>query len=106
MNVKVTLYTVPVASTSFTSEAHFDGSGTDPAIRIAYVENGRHHEGGIEFKGVAAVRLRAERCCTVWHIEKTYDTLVEVKNSAWVEEIHAEIQAEWRGHWQIHHYMI
>jgi hypothetical protein len=52
------------------------------------------------------MRKRAERCCTAWHIEGTYDTLVEIKNSPWLQEILADTQEMWRDKWATHHYMI
>ena len=52
------------------------------------------------------MRTRTERCCTAWHIEGAYDTLVEVEGSSWVNEIRADTQALWRDKWAMHHYMI
>ena len=64
------------------------------------------YQSGITFSRVAAVRTRAERCCQPWHIEGAYDTLVEVEDSQWVDEIRADTQKMWRETWQMHHYMI
>ena len=61
---------------------------------------------GITFSKVAAVRIRAERCSTVWHIEGAYDTLVEIEGSPWVEQIRADTTERWRNKWETHHYMI
>src|SRR5205807_8714164 len=36
MTSKKPLHTVPVPSTSFTTEAYFDGQGSSPAIRFGY----------------------------------------------------------------------
>jgi len=82
MNSKRTLYTIPVPSTSLRSEAYLDGR--TPAIRFGYREGGVERQGGIKFSRVAAMRKRAERACTAWHIEGAYDTLVEVEGS-WVQ---------------------
>lgn len=106
MTSKTPLYKTPVPSTNFTTKAYFDGQGVSPAIRFAYRVNGHEHLGGIEFSKVPAIRKRAERCCTKWHIEGAYDTLVEVENSPWVQEIRADTQAMWRDKWAMHHYMI
>src|ERR1700740_3346391 len=83
MNTKRPIYRVPVPSTSFITEAYFDGQGRSPTIRFEYQKDGVKYRGGIQFSGVPAVRTRAERCCKVWHID-AYDTLVEVENSSWV----------------------
>ncbi len=106
MSSKKPLHTVPVPSTSFTTEAYFDGQGITPSIRFGYEKDGATHQGGIKFSKVAAVRKRAERCCKSWHIEGAYDTLVEVEGSPWVEEIRSDTQEQWRDKWQMHHYMI
>jgi hypothetical protein len=106
MNTKRQLYTVPVPSTSFNSEAYFSGQGVAPAIRFGYRKDGVNHQGGISFTGVLAARERSERCCKVWHVEGAYDTLVEVDDSTWVEEMRADTQEQWRDKWEMHHYMI
>jgi hypothetical protein len=69
-----------------------------------YIRDRVRYRSGIRFKGVAATRWRAERCCTVWHID-AYDTLVEVENSDWAKEIRADTDERWRDRWQMHHYM-
>jgi hypothetical protein len=106
MSSKKPLYTVPVASTSFTTEAYFDGQGISPAIRFVYGKDGTKHQGGINFDKVLAVRTRSERCCTAWHIDGAYDTLVEVEGSPWVDEMRADTAEQWRNKWAMHHYMI
>jgi len=106
MSSKRQLIAVPVASTSFTTEAYFDGQGVCPAIRFGYRVDGVEHLGHIQFSAVPAFRTRSERCCTVWHVEGAYDTLVEVEDSPWVAEIRADTSAQWRDRWEMHHYMI
>ncbi len=106
MNSKRKLHTVSVPSTSFTTEAYFDGKGASPAIRFGYIKNGAQHEDGIKFFDVCAMRTRAERCCTPWHVEDAYDTLAEVESSPWVDEIRADTDERWRDKWGMHHYMI
>ena len=106
MTSKKPLHTVPVASTSFTTEAYFDGKGSSPAIRFAYSKDGARREGGIKFNKVLSVRTRSERCCTAWHIDGAYDTLSEVEGSCWVGELRADTQEQWRDKWAMHHYMI
>lgn len=106
MNSKAVLLTIPVPSTEFIDEAYWDGRGPRPAIRFAYVQHGVESRGGIEFRNVSAMRKRAERCCTPWHIETAYDTLVEIKDSVWLSEILADTNAHWRSKWEMHHFMI
>ena len=106
MSSKKPLYTVPVPSTSFLKEAYWDGRRTSPAILFEYEKNGANYRGGIEFHRVLAMRHRTERCCTAWHVEGAYDTLVEVEGSPWVQEMRAETNQQWRDKWETHHYMI
>jgi hypothetical protein len=106
MSSKKPLYTIPVPSTTFTTEAYFDGRGVSPTIHFGYGKDGVTHRGGIKFGGVVAVRTRAESCCTAWHIEGAYDTLVEIEGSPWSDEIRADTQEMWRNKRQMHHYMI
>jgi len=104
MTAKNLLYTIPVPSTSFTTEAHFDGK--ESAIIFCYERDRSIHRGMIKFRGIAAMRKRAERCCTAWHIEGAYDTLVEIAESDWLKEIRADTNLQWRDRWEMHHYMI
>lgn len=96
------LYKVPVPSTAFTMDAVL----CDGTIRYGYLKQGKRYKGGIEFRRLAATRTRAERCCTVWHIEQAYDTLVEVERSPWANEIRADTSEQWRDKFEIHHFMI
>lgn len=106
MSYKKPLHRVPVPSTSFTTEAYFDGKGLSPAIRFGYQKDGIEIKGGLAFSRVLALRSRAERCCQPWHIEGAYDTLVEIEGSPWVQELRSETAAQWRDRWETHHYMI
>ena|SRR5579862_7119218 len=106
MNSKKALHTVLVPSTSFTTEAYWDGQGAEPAIRFGYPKDGSEIQGGIKFRNVCAMQKRAERCCTEWHIRDVYDTLVEIEDSDWVKEVRADMDERWRNKWETHHYMI
>jgi len=63
------------------------------------------YAGGFAFENVRAYRYRADGHCTLWHAD-AYDTLVEVKPSAWVLELLADETAEARGKWKIRHFLI
>jgi hypothetical protein len=106
MNSKKALHTISAPSTVFTTEAFWDGRGTHPAIRFGYLKDGSEIHDGIKFGNVCAMRKRAERCCTEWHIRDAYDTLVEVEDSDWVKEVRADMAERWRNKWDMHHYMI
>jgi len=106
MNTKRVLYKVQHPSTNFSEEAYWDGKGGSPAIRFAYQKDRVEYQSGIEFRKVSAMCKRAERCCKAWHIDGSYDTLVEIESSSWAEEIQRDTAKQWRGKWEMHHYMI
>ena len=103
---KKPLYTVPVASTAFESGGAYMLLGT---IRYEYYREGVHHRSGIRFKRIKATRTYSESASKAWHIEGAYDTLVEIENSPWVEELQADTADRQRRlgeKWEMHHYMI
>lgn len=102
MSSQKPLYQAPVPSTDFATEATMCGC----VLRFEYHREGTAYRSGIRFNRVLATRTRAERCCTSWHIEDAYDTLVEVEGSSWVEEMRADTAERWRDEWETHHYMI
>lgn len=104
-DIKTALYEVPVASTDFTLEAHTDDKRGPATICYGYRLDGVDYFGGIKFRFPLCTRTRAERCCKVWHIE-AYDTLMEVQDSSWVEEMRADTKPSWRDKWEMHHYII
>jgi hypothetical protein len=106
MSAKKPLHTIAVPSTDFTREAFLDCSGIEPSIRFGYKLNGLNYEAGISFSRVSALRKRAERCCTAWHIDGAYDTLVEVADSTWLSELRADMPEEYQKAWSANHYMI
>lgn len=106
MNIKKPVFTVAVASTGFTREAFLDASGIAPTIRYGYECDSGECLTGIKFNQVSAFRKRGERCCSAWHIEGAYDTLVEVEDSSWVAEMAKDVPEPYRADWKPHHYMI
>ena len=102
MDSKRPLYQPPVPSTDFATEATLCGG----IICFGYKRDVAAYKSGIRFHRVLAIRTRAERCCTSWHIEGAYDTLVEVEESPWVEELRVDTAERWRNKWEMHHYMI
>jgi hypothetical protein len=96
------LYEIPLPSTDFEGDATICG----PVLRFQYYRDGMPYRSGIRFTRVLATRTRAERCSRPWHIEGAYDTLVEVQDSPWVEEMRADTAERWRDEWKTRHYMI
>ena len=102
--IKKPMYVLPVPSTSLEVGTHYNGKKN--SLLFEYEKDGVLTLGGFQFNRVAAIRERAERCCTAWHIEEAYDTLVEVEGSPWVDEIRCETTEHLRNLWAMHHYMI
>lgn len=102
MPTKKPLFEVPVPSTDFVREATYLGA----TIRYEYIRGDTAYRAGIRFVRAAATRSRSERACTAWHIEGSYDTLVEVEDSPWVDEIRADTSEPWRSEWPMRHFMI
>jgi hypothetical protein len=100
---RIRLYSVPVASTSFLKEACLYERDE---IRFTYELNDKIFVGRLVFHKVSAQRTQNERCCTVWHINKVYDTLVEIENSDWSAEIKKNTTPHLRNDQNYHHYMI
>lgn len=105
--VKVPLGQIPVPSPDITrvETVHRDGTLT---IRFEFFRDGGMWRGGVVFPGVRAIAWRAEGHCTSWHIQGAYDTIAEVTDSGWIDELHKAEQPEsWRvGGWMIHHFML
>lgn len=106
MNEKIRLHEIQVPSTDFLVDAALCQWKKPLTLQFEYSRDGTVYRSGILFKRVLAIRTRAERCCTPWHIEEAYDTLVEVTNSSWTDELRSETKDAWRNEWETHHYMI
>jgi hypothetical protein len=103
---KVALATLPVPSTSFTTDPVFEHPGGEALLRFEFERDGVACRGGLRFEKVRAYRFRSEGHCTAWHVEGVYDTLAEVSGSEWVNELLAAEPAETWGRWEIRHFMI
>ena len=102
MNIKRALFQLPLPSTELDGDAFLCGS----VLRFRYSRDGVVYQSGISFGRVSATRTRAERCCSAWHIDGAYDTLVEIEDSQWVTEVRTDTQMMWRDKWMMKHYMI
>ena len=105
MQVKKFLYEVPVASTDFLSQVNF----CSQSIIYTYEKDGLEFRSGIKFAKIKEMAHHGELTAEVWHIEDVYDTLVEIKNSEWVERIFEKIKRDSPhhiGYISLNHYMI
>ena len=100
------LGTLPVPSTSFTSDPTFVHPGGEAELRYEFEREGLVIRAGLRFNEVRAFRFRSESHCTTWHVQDAYDTLVEVDPSDWAAELLSAEPSESWGHWQIRHFLI
>ena len=98
---KTELGVIPVASTSFVEEAVLIEDGSGQRLSFAYESGGQIIRGGIKFQ-----RWRAEGHCTPCHIDGAYDTICEVEDSVWVQELLAAQPEHQKGLWVVRHFMI
>jgi hypothetical protein len=99
---QIPLYEIPVASTSFYTEAFYYNN----CILFDYEDtNGQPIRTGIHFNMPAAFRERCERCAKMWHLA-AYDKLVEIEDSTWAAEIYDDITTHYKRCWKTNHYMI
>jgi hypothetical protein len=91
---------------AFTEGAVFTHPGGSAELRCTYERNGSMYVGGLRFERVRAYRFLVEGHCTPWHVEDAYDTLVEVDQSGWIEELLAAEPSETWGQFKIRHFLI
>lgn len=106
MSIKMPVYEIPMPSTESVTDAMLNVFGAAPVIRFDYYRDGVPNRSGIRFHQALAARTRTERCCTAWHIEGAYDTLVEVEESSWIAELRNDLADRWKDEQEMHHYMI
>lgn len=104
---KVKLVELPAASTAFTAEPVLEFPvGAALVLRFEYDQGGVRYRGSLKFEGVWAHRHRAERVCTAWHVKDAYDTLVDVRDSTWLEELTALSHERGLEPGELHHYLL
>lgn len=106
MSIKVPLAELPWASTGLTAGVVLRQVGAGLSLTFEADTDGVRERAELSFGGVRAHAHRSEGVSTEWHVKDSYDTLVEVSSSAWLEEI--EDLDRRRGHLRdpLHHFMI
>lgn len=75
-------------------------------LSMSFDDEGEHRSARLKFFRQRAFRKRSESHCTAWHVKDTYDTLCEVLDSDWVEELQSASAANLGHKWVMHHFMI
>jgi hypothetical protein len=103
---KVPLATLPTPSTAIVSDVELTTDGGSAALRFAFDRNGVIFRSGVSFSRVRASRWRAEGHCTAWHIEGAYDTVVEILESPWIDELQNSQSTRSIRSWTMRHFML
>lgn len=103
-NTKRAIGPLSAGLSAYTDDVAFTDFGGDAELKFSYERDGSLHAGALRFHHVRAYRFRNEHYCTVWHIEGAYDTLVEVEQSDWIDELVATEQGGWA--WRVRHFLI
>jgi len=103
---KVPLATLPTPSTAISSDVEFTSDGGSASLSFDFDRDGAIYRSGVRFAKVRASQWRAESHCTAWHIEGAYDTVVEVEQSAWVNELERLQSPRPRKPWTMRHFML
>ena len=102
---KVAVASLPTPSTAITPGIELVRVLGSIEIRYEFDRDGSMFRGVIGFQKVRASRWRAEPYCTVWHINDCYDTVAEVLESDWVEELQMA-QTTGQRNWVMRHFII
>lgn len=100
------LFELPFATTALVRDPSLSTDGGDLLLAMDFDDNGQHRPLKLWFVKPRAFRKRAEIYCTSWHVRDAYDTVCEVEESDWVEELRAACVPDWRDRWEMRHFMI
>lgn len=82
-----------------------DFRSSDVLLSYTFWERDVERSSGVYFDNVQAFKRRADIYSTAWHLE-AYDRVVEIGESAWVEELRDGAVPRWRDHWSMRHFMV
>ena len=99
-------FVIPSPSTAIVSGPSYGFEGGVLALRFTLDDDGRRRDCELRFSRARAVQHRVESFCQPWQVEVAYDTLVEVLDSQWVEDLREAARAKGRDCWPISHFVI
>jgi len=104
---KHSLFSIPFPSTSVVDEpVYLDRSNLSLLWLTGETDDDRVVRSEILFVRPRALRHRGESYCTPWHIEDAYDTVVEVDDSEWADELGRVALAARKHSFVLRHFMI
>lgn len=96
----------PVPSNCINNGVTLYFRGANAIMKFDYFDeerDDRKFNGGITFEAVMSHRHSSEKFTK--SIGAAYDTLIEITDSKWIDEL-KEISPEWAEYWKIKHYAI
>lgn len=103
---KLKVLELPFASTALVADPTLCADGGDLLLSMEFDDEGPRYSAQLRFVKERAFRSRSEIYCTSWHVTDTFDTVCEVQESDWVQELRAASVPEWRDYWVMRHFMI
>jgi hypothetical protein len=103
---KQKILVLPFASTAIISEPLLRTDDGDLLLSMSFDDEGEERSVCLRFVKQRAFRKRSETYCTVWHVVDVFDTVCEVQESDWVNELHMASAPQWREQWIMRHFMI
>lgn len=97
---------LPLPSTALLRSPTLQTDGGELLLSMEFGDDGQKRSARLRFIKQRALRTRAEIHCTPWHVTNTFDTLCEVQDSTWVQELRFDSVPEWRDRWILRHYII
>lgn len=105
-NVQRVIGEFPPSPSAYTEHALFTSPVGEAELTCRYERHGSIHTSGLKFYGVHAFRYQAEVHCGLWHVDHAYDTLVEVEDSDWIDELIAADSTGFSRRTGIRHFLI
>jgi hypothetical protein len=103
---KIKILELPLPSTAVTHGPVLCTDGGDLLLSMDFDDEVRKRPACLRFVKQRALRRRSEIYCTPWHVTDTFDTVCEVHESDWVQELRSASVPEWRDRWKMRHFMI
>ncbi|MFB5652564.1 hypothetical protein ACE5IS_18125 [Leptospira wolffii] len=106
-NRKSNLITLPFPSTYLVSSPQISLIEGDFVLFLKFADdNDNLKKYIVKFNSARAFRKRSEIHCTVWHIAECYDTVCEVFDSTWVDELIEDTVPDMRSLWTMRHFIL
>lgn len=103
---KLPILLFPYASTSAINEPVLVDEERGLLLSMCCDDEGLQRPFGILFIKPRAFRKRGEIYCTEWHVNDVYDTVCEIEESDWVQELRCDAVPDLRDYWVMRHFMV